>query len=77
MAGYLALTAHWISSESDGCLSLKASLIGFHCINKKKTGLNLAIAILSLLDRAKVTLKVFFFAISIHWCVINKSLLFR
>jgi hypothetical protein len=62
------MTAHWISfDESGGHLELKAALIGFHCLEKRHTGKNLAEAILHLLDRANVTLKVgSFFDTSIY-----------
>ena len=59
MAAYLALTSHWISQDkSTERLTLKSALIGFHRIKKKHTGSNVADAILQLLDRAGVTLKV-------------------
>jgi hypothetical protein len=59
LAAYLALTTHWISvDESNGRLVLKAALIGFHRLKKKHTGLNIAKAILHILDRADITLKV-------------------
>ena len=45
---------------------MKAALIGFHRITTRHTGVNIAKAILEVLDRAKVTLKVFLiFAIPI------------
>ncbi|KAF8502328.1 hypothetical protein F5888DRAFT_1608137, partial [Russula emetica] len=51
LEAYLALTAHWISSdESSGCLALNAALIGFHRLKKKHTGINIAKNILHLLD---------------------------
>ena len=60
MASFLALTAHWISSDkSTGCLSLKAALIGFHRLKKRHTGRNIARMILYLLDWANITHKVF------------------
>ena len=59
MESYLALTAHWIALDApSGRLSLKAALIGFHRLKKKHTGINIAITIIHLLDRAGVTLKV-------------------
>jgi hypothetical protein len=57
LAAYLALTCHWIS-ESNGRLALEAALIGFHRLKKKHSGVNIAKAILYLLDRADITLKV-------------------
>ena len=59
LAAFLALTAHWISSDKQlGSLSLRAMLIGFHRLKKKHTGRNIARTILYLLDRANVTHKV-------------------
>ena len=59
LASYLALTAHWIAiEESSGRLSIKSTLIGFHCVKKKHSGINVAKNIFYLLDRAKVMLKV-------------------
>ncbi|KAF9230026.1 hypothetical protein BU15DRAFT_57676, partial [Melanogaster broomeanus] len=56
---YLALTAHWIAGdEKTGGLELKSALIGFHRVRGNHTGLVLARAILYLLDRAEVTMKV-------------------
>ena len=67
LASYLAVTAHWISrDESNGRLSIKAALIGFRRVTARHTGANIAKAILEVLDQAKVTLKVFFIAISIY-----------
>jgi len=57
LAAYLALTAHWIS-KSNGCLVLKAVLIGFHHLKKKHMGVNLAKMIEYLLDQAGVTLSI-------------------
>jgi len=60
MASFLGLTCHWIAADkSTGSLSLKASLIGFHCLKKKHTGHCIAKAIAYLLDRTGVTHKVF------------------
>jgi hypothetical protein len=59
MAAYLALTSHWISQDKlTGHLTLRAVLLGFCCIKKKHTSVNIANAILELLDQANVTLKV-------------------
>jgi hypothetical protein len=59
MAGYLALTSHWIATDKvTGRLALKAALIGFHRLKNKHSGHNIARAIQYLLDRAGVTLKV-------------------
>ncbi|KAF8271225.1 hypothetical protein EI94DRAFT_1493682, partial [Lactarius quietus] len=53
------LTSHWISlNESNGCLTHKATLIGFHRLKKKHSGTNIAKAILHLLDWAGITLNV-------------------
>jgi hypothetical protein len=70
MAAYLALTSHWISLDnSNGRLSLKAALIGFHRLKKKHSGVNIARTIVYILDRADVTLKVRipFFTISMRY----------
>ncbi len=59
MMAYLAITSHWIShDDSNGCLSLKAALIGFHHLKKNHSGINIAKAILYILDQAGVTLRV-------------------
>jgi hypothetical protein len=60
MAAFLALTAHWISSDkSSRCLSLKAALIGFHQLEMTHMGLNIAKTILFLLDWAGIMHKAF------------------
>jgi len=60
MASFLGLTCHWIAADkSTGSLSLKASLISFHCLKKKHTGRCIAKTITYLLDHAGVTHKVF------------------
>ena len=60
LEAYLALTTHWILyEESSERLTLKAALIGFHCLKKKHTGVNIAKDILHILDWANVTLKVY------------------
>jgi hypothetical protein len=60
MVVFLALTAHWISSDkSSGHLSLKAALIGFHWLETTHMGLNIAKTILFLLDQAGITHKAF------------------
>jgi hypothetical protein len=59
MTSYLALTAHWIALDAaSGRLVLRAALIGFRHLKKKHTGVNIGTAIVELLDRADVTLKV-------------------
>lgn len=59
MMSYLALTAHWIATDgSSERLKLRSALIGFHRLKDSHTGINIAKAILHLLDRANVTLKV-------------------
>ena len=59
MTSYLALTTHWIALDApSGHLVLRAVLIGFHHLQKKHTGVNIATAIIELLDCADVTLKV-------------------
>jgi hypothetical protein len=59
MAGYLALTSHWIATNKlSGRLTLKAALIGFHRLKNKHSGRNIARTIQYLLDRAGVTRKV-------------------
>jgi len=60
MASFLGLTCHWIAADaSTGSLSLKTSLISFHCLKKKHTGCSIAKAIVYLLDHACATNKVF------------------
>ena len=59
MAGFLALTAHWISlDKSSGRLSLKSALIGFHRLKENHTGINIVRTILHLVDRVNITVKV-------------------
>jgi hypothetical protein len=59
MAGYLALTLHWIATNKlSGRLMLRAALIGFHRLKNKHTGRNIARTIQYLRDRAGVMLKV-------------------
>jgi len=56
---YLALTAHWIALDApSGHLVLRAALIGFCHLKKNHTGINIATAIIELLERTDVTLKV-------------------
>ena len=45
---HMALTAHWINDP----------LLGFHHLSGRHTGKNLANVILSILDQAKITLKI-------------------
>ncbi|KAI9456111.1 hypothetical protein BJY52DRAFT_1224346 [Lactarius psammicola] len=60
-----AVISHWrrlfedlkLNLSSSGCLTLKAALIGIHCLKKKHSGINIAKAILHLLNWADVTLK--------------------
>lgn len=55
------MTAHWISyDETNRRITLKAALIGFHRMKVRHTGVNIAKTILHILDRADVTLKVWF-----------------
>jgi len=59
LTSYLALTAHWIALDApSGRLVLRAALIGFRHLKKNHTGVNIATAIIELLERADVTLKV-------------------
>ena len=59
MTSYLALTAHWIALNApSGHLVLRAALIGFRHLEKNHSGVNIAMAIIELLDHADVTLKV-------------------
>lgn len=76
MNGYLALTAHWISSDN-GRLALKAALIGFYHVKHRHSGVNIANTILDLLDRANITLKVrlaIFIARRILTCSLDRPL---
>jgi len=60
MVSFLGLTCHWIAADaSTGSLSLKTSLISFHCLKKKHMGRSIAKAIVYLLDHACATNKVF------------------
>ena len=59
MTSYLALTAHWIALDAPSERPvLRAALIGFRHLKKKHMGVNIAMAIIELLDRADITLKV-------------------
>ena len=56
---FLAMTAHWVAkAEGTSTLQLKSRLIAFHCIHGRHDGERLAEAVLGLLDRAEITLKV-------------------
>lgn len=56
---FLAITAHWISrDEATGCLEHEYSLIAFHNLQGSHSGERIARAVLPLLDRVGVTLKV-------------------
>lgn len=56
---YLALTAHWIAKvERTTSLELKTALIAFHRLPGKHDGKAIAEAVIALLDRARVTVKV-------------------
>jgi len=50
---YIAMTAHWIGEDgpSNG-LSLKTTLIAFHCLTSRHTGEQLTKTILQLIDCA-------------------------
>ena len=52
------MTAHWIKWKADGCLSLEAALIAFHCLVGRHDGKALASTALAMLDHASATLKV-------------------
>ena len=54
---FLAMTAHWIA-KVEGTLQLKATLIAFHFLHGRHDGKTLAEAVLKLLDRAEITLRV-------------------
>lgn len=65
LAPYLAITAHWIARVGEGrsgsrttSLRLKTALVAFHRLTGSHDGASLAQAVLQLLDRAQVTLKV-------------------
>ncbi|KAH9055112.1 hypothetical protein EDB83DRAFT_2316248 [Lactarius deliciosus] len=65
LVSYLALTAHWISSDkSTGHLTLRAALIGFHHLKNKHTGCNIARTILHLIDWANITIKIGHFTLN-------------
>ena len=55
---YLAVTLHWIAQNNVNPV-LKAALIGFHYLSNAHTGKNIANAILSLIDHANITSKVY------------------
>jgi hypothetical protein len=56
---FLAITAHWISRDENAqCLEYESSLIAFHNLHGSHSGERIARAILPLLDRVGVTLKV-------------------
>jgi hypothetical protein len=56
---YLAMTAHWIARlAGTTSLQLKAALIVFHRLRGNHDGETLATAVLQLLDRAGITVKV-------------------
>ena len=57
---YMAITVHWIAkvTEMTSSLQLKAVLIAFHHLCGGHDGKALANAVLSLLDRVGVTVKV-------------------
>jgi hypothetical protein len=54
----MALTAHWIAKNKLGSLELKAALIGFHRLRGGHDGKSMANAVIGLLDRAEITMKV-------------------
>jgi len=69
MAVFLALTSHWIFlDKASGRLSLKAMLIGFHCLKRRHTGRNIARTILYLIDQADISHKVIFCNIYVLAC---------
>ena len=56
---FLAITAHWIARiTGTTSLQLKAALIAFHRLRGNHDGESLAAAVLQLLDRAGITVKV-------------------
>ena len=57
---YLAITAHWIAKDGTSPLQMKTALIAFHRIHGSHDGKSLASTVLALLDRAEVTVKVYF-----------------
>ena len=59
MRPFLACTAHWIAKDdASSALKLKFALIAFHHLPGNHTGVNIATAFLSILDRAGITDKV-------------------
>lgn len=57
LASFLAVTAHWLSTESHQ-LTLKAALIGFHRMTGRHNGTSIAAGILEVVQRAGITNKV-------------------
>jgi hypothetical protein len=65
LASFIAITAHWIKTNVKQTpngpqyeLKLHAELIGFHRVPGRHTGEHLAQAVLYILDRLSITLKV-------------------
>lgn len=55
----MALTAHWVAKvNGTAALELKTALIGFHRLHGGHDGKSVAKAVMGLLDRAGVTVKV-------------------
>ena len=61
MRPFLACTAHWIAKDdASSALKLKSALIAFHHLPGNHTGVNIATALLGILDRAGIADKVSF-----------------
>lgn len=64
---HLALTAHWIAMiTGTSALQLEAAMIAFHRLRGDHDGESLAEIVLQLLDRAGITVKVFFFMFHLY-----------
>lgn len=64
MAGFLALTGHWIGEDSENRLHLRSALLGFTRLSGHHDGAMLAETVLGLLDRVGATYKVCLFNIT-------------
>lgn len=58
MAGFIALTRHWIGEDSQKRLQLRSALLGFTRLSGHHDGAMLAETVLGLLDRVGATYKV-------------------
>lgn len=58
MAGFIALTGHWIAEDAQKRLQSRSALLGFTRVVGSHDGVALAQTILGLLDRVGATFKV-------------------